>query len=153
MSDAPEEFVALRKLLKLKRHEQPPPRFFNEFSRHVLDGREAEREKPRAGSLLAEAPWLVRLMRRLETNSLLAGGFATGVCALLLGGIVYSESADGVVDASTPMGDQASLKADTIGGVSVTPVVETSTNAVFGNPFNNLPNPSLTQISFSTSGQ
>jgi hypothetical protein len=36
MTSTPDNFESLEKLLKLKRYEQPPPRFFNEFSGRVL---------------------------------------------------------------------------------------------------------------------
>lgn len=36
MEQSPENFESLQKLLKLKRYEQPPPRFFNEFSGNVI---------------------------------------------------------------------------------------------------------------------
>ena len=90
MSNAPEEFEQLRKLLKLKRHEQPPPGYFNTFSTRVLDRIENETADP-AWRLWQEAPWLKRLLNFLELNPMAAGAFAAGVCALLLGGIVYSE--------------------------------------------------------------
>jgi len=41
MSSSPDNFESLEKLLKLKRYEQPPPRFFNEFSGRVLSRLEA----------------------------------------------------------------------------------------------------------------
>jgi hypothetical protein len=36
MDSSPNNFDSLQKLLKLKRYEQPPPRFFYEFSSHVI---------------------------------------------------------------------------------------------------------------------
>jgi hypothetical protein len=36
MEQSPENFESLQALLRLKRYEQPPPRFFNEFSGNVI---------------------------------------------------------------------------------------------------------------------
>jgi hypothetical protein len=94
MSEVPEEFEQLRRLLQLKRYEQPPPGFFNSFSTRVLDGVEASQRARYSLGILAGVPWLARLVRAVEGNALVAGGFATAMCALLLGGVVYSEYAD-----------------------------------------------------------
>ena len=96
MSNAPEEFAELRRLLKLKRHELPPPGYFNNFSLRVIQGIEAaKREKVRErGGLWSEAPWLARLLQSLESNTLAAGSFAVALCVLMVGGIYYSEYAD-----------------------------------------------------------
>jgi hypothetical protein len=84
MSNAPEDFEKLRKLLKLKRHEQPPPGYFNNFSQRVINRLEAE---GRSDVLSADAPWAKRLVRMLETNPIFAGAFGVAVCSLLLFGI------------------------------------------------------------------
>ena len=36
MNAEPENFDQLCRLLKLKRHESPPPRYFNDFSSQVI---------------------------------------------------------------------------------------------------------------------
>src|SRR5260370_32230065 len=96
MSNAPEEFEQLRKLLKLKRYEQPSARFFNEFSGNVIAGVRVAKTATLAERLWDEAPWLARFFRLLETNALVAGGFASAICGVLLGGIAYSEYMDQV---------------------------------------------------------
>jgi hypothetical protein len=102
MSNEPQEFEQLRALLRLKRYEQPPPRFFNEFSSRVMAGIEADAARSPAERFLAGASGLARFFRALERNALVAGSFVTGVCALLIGGIVYSEYMDQTADASSP---------------------------------------------------
>jgi hypothetical protein len=155
MSPLPEEFEELRKLLRIKRYEQPPPRFFNEFSARVLDRIEAESASTaKAGTLAGEAPWLVRMLKLLETNSLVAGGFATAVCAMLIGGIVYSESVDQATTAvAAAPGNQASLMDASFKMDRPMAAPAFSTNAVFSaNPFDPSSAVSLQPISF-TPGQ
>jgi hypothetical protein len=89
MSNAPEEFEQLRKLLKLKRYEQPPPGYFNNFSTKVVNRIEANHEG--VDLAWAQAPWLRKFMLLLETNPMAAGLFGVSVCGLLISGIAYSE--------------------------------------------------------------
>jgi hypothetical protein len=90
-----EEFETLRRLLKLKRYEQPPPRYFQELPRQVLTqiraGKLAEPENVWE-RLSREAPWLTRLLESLHARPALAVGFGGAVCALLIGGLIYSEN-------------------------------------------------------------
>ncbi len=87
-----ENFESLRRLLALKKHEQPPPGYFNDFSQQViLHIRAAGRVEESLG--LETVPWLQRFWGALESNPLLAGAFGVFVCALLLSGVVFSERA------------------------------------------------------------
>ncbi|MDB6112633.1 MAG: hypothetical protein JWR69_4383 [Pedosphaera sp.] len=163
MSNAPEEFEQLRKLLKLKRHEQPPPGFFNDFSSRVLDGIERNKAATPAEKLWEGVPWLARFFRVLENNVLAAGGFATAICAVLIGGVVYSEYVDQVPASSLANNDGAMMAS--MGGSSFsassssTGTLLSSTNAVFssglpGSPFDNtLGSLSVQPVSFSPSSQ
>jgi len=90
MSNVPEDFDSLKRLLKLKRHEQPPPGFFNDFSGSVI----ARLEAAGAAGFSDEAPWLRRLLAILDTNPFAAAGFGLAACGLLVCGIVFSEYAD-----------------------------------------------------------
>ena len=94
MTTPPDEFGQLRKLLKLKQYECPPPRYFGEFSDHVITRLREEAADTVQARVWREAPWLQRFFQFLETNSLAAGAFATSICALMIGGIVYSEFSD-----------------------------------------------------------
>ena len=91
-----ENFDSLRRLLALKRHEQPPPRYFQNFSGHVIARIRAGERVDRSGfweSLSWEAPWLQRLWGSFESKPILAGALGMAVCGLLVSGIALSEKA------------------------------------------------------------
>ena len=83
----------LRRLIALKRHEQPPPGYFHNFSRHVIARiRAGERAQPSNAlvRLFWDAPWLQRLWAALEAKPVLAGAVGVACCALLLASVVLS---------------------------------------------------------------
>src|SRR5215471_8421894 len=97
MKENEQQFDDLQRLLKLKRHEVPPPGYFNRFSGDVIsriraDERHASGEL--ASRLEASAPWLVKLLRIFEAKPGIVGGFATSLCVLLLLGVVFAEYSD-----------------------------------------------------------
>jgi hypothetical protein len=90
-----QDFEKLQRLLKLKRHELPPPRFFNDFSGQVT-------ARIRAGDVgklesltdvVAQAPWLQRFWRAIEGKPAVSGAFALGACGLLVAGIYFADQA------------------------------------------------------------
>src|SRR5215471_9665769 len=94
MNPEQENFAELRRLLVLKRYEQPPPRFFNDFSRQVIIRiRAGERIEQFSfwEALSWEAPWIQRLWTAVETRPILAGTFGLAICGLLMAGMLYSE--------------------------------------------------------------
>src|SRR6266581_153488 len=91
-----ENFDSLRRLLALKRHEQPPPRYFQDFSGQVIARIRAGERADRSSfweSLSWEAPWLQRLWGSFETKPVLAGALGMIVCGMLVTGVVYSQKA------------------------------------------------------------
>lgn len=107
MSAEQENFDQLRKLLALKRHEQPPPGYFHHFSQEVIariragDHLEAAGFRDRLGW---DAPWLERFWNFLESRPAFAGAFGLAVCGLLFAGIFYAEPReDGAVASSFHM--------------------------------------------------
>jgi len=92
-----EQFRELRRLLALKRHEQPPPGYYHQFSGQVM-------ARLRAGDLgasesfiqrlLVQAPWLERWWGAFANRPTLAGAFGAAVCALLVSTVVYSENSE-----------------------------------------------------------
>jgi hypothetical protein len=95
MNPESENFDQLRRLLALKRHEQPPPGYFDRFSRQVI-------VRIKAGEQGDEAPntWLQRFWAVIEAKPVFAGAFGAAVCGVLISGILNSEEA-GVASASS----------------------------------------------------
>jgi hypothetical protein len=97
MNESENNFKDLKNLLKLKRHEVPPPGFFNHFSDGVI-ARIRDGEDRAAGSLAERlndiAPWLVNFLRIFEAKPGVIGGFATSLCLLLLFGVVLAERSE-----------------------------------------------------------
>ncbi len=102
MSREQENFEQLRRLLSLKRYEQPPPRYFNDFSAQVIARIEAGQRADDAP--VWEPSWLQRFWSALETRPVWAGALGVFICGLLVSGMVYSGSGS-----PTPMtiGEQA----------------------------------------------
>jgi hypothetical protein len=94
MNTPPEnDFKELRRLLSLKRHEQPPPGYFHRFSTEVIASLKAERVASRRSHRGESAPrWIGNLLEMLQARPAFAGAVATGLCALAIGGIVLYES-------------------------------------------------------------
>lgn len=96
MKQEQDNFEALQRLMKLKRHEIPPPGYFNDFSSQVirrikLGGKEDEEVLER---LFVEAPWIQRLFGAFQTKPAVAWSFGLVACALVVSSIVYSETVE-----------------------------------------------------------
>lgn len=109
-----ENFEQLRRLLALKRHEQPPPGYFNNFSGEVI-ARIKAGDRGEGGAfverLLWEAPWLQRVWAALEAKPILAGFCGVAVCGLLISGVIYSDRADVPPVALVPVSDSGETPA------------------------------------------
>lgn len=90
MNQDQQNFESVRRLLALKRHEVPPPGYFNNFSRQVLARIRAGEAEESAG-MVAAMPWLFSWLQKLETKPVFAGGFATALCLLLIFGAVLAQ--------------------------------------------------------------
>jgi hypothetical protein len=97
MSESENNFEMLRRLLALKRHEIPPPGYFNHFSGEVIGRiRAGEASAPASISeqLFAEAPWLMRLLQVFVFKPAFAGAFASMLFLLLVFGIIFADRPD-----------------------------------------------------------
>jgi hypothetical protein len=99
MNPEPKYVESLRRLLKLKRHEQPPPGFYDRFSRDVMARIKAGEMGDKIG---LEPVWYQRLLGMFELKPVFAGAFGMAVCALLISGVVSTESSSPVVATDTP---------------------------------------------------
>lgn len=85
MNTGTNDFDKLRKLLKLKRYEQPPPGYFNHFSSLVINRIERE---GRAEETLEEVPqWLTRFFGIFRASPVFSGLFGAALCAVVIFGI------------------------------------------------------------------
>ena len=94
MENENENFDKLKKLLTLKRHELPPPGYFNKLPGEVVSRIRAERagdNRDAMSKLQSEAPWLMKFWRTLEGKPIFAASFGTAVCALILSAIFFAE--------------------------------------------------------------
>src|ERR1043166_7093451 len=89
-----ENFDQLRRLLALKRHEQPPPGYFHAFSGQVIARIKAGELGEGAFSfwrVFWDGAWLQRFWAAAEGKPALAGAFGVLVCGLLISSLVYSD--------------------------------------------------------------
>lgn len=93
MSADLENFNSLRKLLNVKRHEQPPPGYFEQFNSEVMSRlRAGEHQQPDLMRDLDEdAPWVQRLLALFNARPAVAGALGVMACGVMLVGIYYSQ--------------------------------------------------------------
>ena len=110
MTQDPQQFEQLRRLLALKRHEQPPPGYFNNFSRQVIVRIKAgETGAPThvLERVFWEAPWLQRLLAAFEARPIVASACGVAVCGLMLTGLLYTDKTDVTPMALVPAADSS----------------------------------------------
>jgi hypothetical protein len=103
MNPESQNFDSLRQLLALKRHEVPPPGYFDRFSRDVM----ARIKSGDTGEELGTDSWLRRLLGMFDVKPVFAGAFGTAVCAFLISGVVSSEQTP-VMAGNAPFDSQTS---------------------------------------------
>ena len=85
MNSSPDDFKDLRRLLALKRHEQPPPGYFNYLPDKVLMRIERDED------LSEYSTWWEWLVRKLDAQPVLAGAYAFAISGLMLLGFKLSQ--------------------------------------------------------------
>lgn len=154
MSENEQDFEGLRRVLALKRHEVPPPGYFEGFSGDVI-------ARIRARETTRELPWLLRILQAFEAKPAYSVSLASTMCVLLLFGIISVEQNPGVASVSFQT-DQNSLSAVSVNSLAVAsqgsdsvpslaevntnPPVDLSPNTALFNPS---PSPYFQQASFS----
>ena len=94
MSANQEEFDALRRLLAIKKYEQPPPGYFDRLSGDIKARlRSGEHQQQDWWQDLGEeAGWLQRFLGLLNARPAIAGAFGMLICGFTLAGIYFSQS-------------------------------------------------------------
>ena len=93
MNSSPEDFESLRRLLAVKRHEQPPPGYFDHFSDKVIARIEAE-------GLAIRPSWWQRLFPELDARPVLVCAYGLVIVGLLVVGLGASQSLETTQTAS-----------------------------------------------------
>ena len=110
MNENENNFESLRRLLAHKRHETPPPGYFNSFSGQVIArirAVEAQAPQTEAERYFSEAPWLLRLLQAFELKPAFAGAFASALSLVLVLGIIYAERPDSTQQPILQTADQS----------------------------------------------
>lgn len=148
MNDHDNNFEELRRLLTLKRHEVPPPGYFENFSDNVI-------ARIRAGETARELPWLLRFLQAFESRPAYPVAFASSLCGLLLFGIVsVQQSAEigsgfATMPTTSPFAMTAGQSLTSSSGQPMPAVGNTNSPIDFSNPslFPSQPNNTLFQQS------
>jgi hypothetical protein len=101
MNPQPENFERLQKLLALKRHEQPPPGYFEKLSDRIADQIALEKE-------LGLLPWWRRLAASFEFKPAFVCAVGVVLCGLFSAGVITALQVD---PASSAAAEQVSLQA------------------------------------------
>ena len=80
MEQPEEDFDRLRKLLALKRHEAPPPGYFENFSSKIV-------ARIEAGETAATAPWWKKIVPSFDASPGMAGAYGVIVASFVIFGV------------------------------------------------------------------
>jgi hypothetical protein len=94
MSSDREDFAEVRRLLALKRHETPPPGYYNSFSGQVIARIKAGESLPQPAfweRWFSAEGFISRCWAAFESKPALAGSFGLAVCSVLGAALFLSE--------------------------------------------------------------
>jgi hypothetical protein len=130
MNENQQNFDDLKRMLKLKRHEVPPPGYFNNFSDNVvsrLRSGEGSRGLSLVERLQVEASWLASFLRIFETKPGVIGASATALCLLLVAGVVFADYSERsnkkVFELADPSGQPANNSVASLTAPMTSPLV------------------------------
>lgn len=112
MSPIPDDFQQLRRLLALKRHEQPPPGYFHGFSRQVIVRIKAGELGDQSEASLwsfSGGSFLQRIWATLDARPVLAGAFGVAVCGFFVVGALLSDNGTNATAATSEMPNTATM--------------------------------------------
>ena len=149
MNQDSENFDSLRQLLALKRHEVPPPGYYDRLSRDIMARIKAG---DTGNELGADLSWFKRLLNVFDVKPIFAGAFGTAVCAFLISGFITSERTPAFA-AGTAM-PEGPMIADPSGRTLADASFVASSNSVppTGSLFDNLPSLRTTPVTYSLGG-
>lgn len=84
MNSSPDDFKDLRRLLALKKHEEPPPGYFSYLPDKIVIRIER-------GDLSEHSTWWEWLVAKYDAQPVLAGAYAFAISGLMLLGLKVSE--------------------------------------------------------------
>jgi hypothetical protein len=163
MSPEQENFDDVRRLLALKRHEQPPPGYFQGFSHQVVARIQAGENAAAESTLqrlMSRLPWIRGIWNGFEVKPLVAGVFGIAVCSLLVVGLVSSERSDAspsafAVESTSPQTIFATTSKQSVGSIFERAVSDrTFTSEVYtaqsrSSIFDEIQRPRVQPVSFS----
>ena len=119
MSSETEKFESLRRLLALKKHEQPPPGYFDSFASRVRSGIVAAefRQSNWWLRMREEASWLQRLWVTVTIRPSFAAAFGVVVCGMVFGGIYFTQKPN--VEASAALVESMKIQTPGPSGLAV----------------------------------
>ena len=90
MNPDPGTFEELRRLLVLKRYEQPPPGYFDRLPCEVIARIRESKSATSLAIFRPHMPWLQRFWNALEARAVFPTAFGAAVCTVLILGLMRS---------------------------------------------------------------